>query len=454
MASTESSSKFSIKNLSNIFFGWWTVLVTGIMAGWGSGVWSYGFGSYFQPIQEEFGWTRAQLSAAHSLGRLEGGVEGPFGGFLTDKYGPRVVNLLGEFMAGLGLMLMYFVNSFWMFLFVWGFLVSVGFNLAGFGPLETALSNWFIKKRGLAIGLGRFIFGIITGVILPVMSFLLYAYGWRSAFLIAGFGTWILGIPLTWFFVKPKRPEYYGLLPDGVKEIQSEILDITVNNDGESMIDAGVEYAKQYGEIEFTVRQIMRVRAFWIMAIAGILYSVSWSVVQLHHVPHLIDVGIDPVVAAGALGMMVVVSAPGRLLGGVLMDRIPSDKVKYVFFAVNTAQVLELFIFLFAKTMGMVYVFVGLYGFTMGIRYVLYPLTRGRFFGRKAYGSIQGISSLMTLPASIFSPIYAGWMYDVTGSYQAVLIQGIALLAIASVAFLFMMPPKPPEKVTSVTDFL
>ncbi|NIP43449.1 MAG: MFS transporter, partial [candidate division Zixibacteria bacterium] len=353
---------------------------------------------------------------------------------------PRVVNLLGEFMAGLGLMLMYFVNSFWMFLFVWGFLVSVGFNLAGFGPLETALSNWFIKKRGLAIGLGRFIFGIITGVILPVMSFLLYAYGWRSAFLIAGFGTWILGIPLTWFFVKPKRPEYYGLLPDGVKEIQSEILDITVNNDGESMIDAGVEYAKQYGEIEFTVRQIMRVRAFWIMAIAGILYSVSWSVVQLHHVPHLIDVGIDPVVAAGALGMMVVVSAPGRLLGGVLMDRIPSDKVKYVFFAVNTAQVLELFIFLFAKTMGMVYVFVGLYGFTMGIRYVLYPLTRGRFFGRKAYGSIQGISSLMTLPASIFSPIYAGWMYDVTGSYQAVLIQGIALLAIASVAFLFMMP--------------
>jgi MFS family permease len=453
MAST-TSSKRSIKNLSNIFFGWWTVLATGIMAGYGSGVWSYGFGSYFQPIQEEFGWTRAQLSAAHSLGRLEGGVEGPFGGFLTDKYGPRVVNLLGEFMAGLGLILMYFVNSFWMFLFVWGFLVSVGFNLAGFGPLETALSNWFIKKRGLAIGLGRFIFGIMTGVILPVMSFLLYAYGWRSAFLIAGFGTWIIGIPLTWFFVKPKRPEYYGLLPDGVKEIQSENLDITVNNDGESMIDAGVEYAKQYGEIEFTVRQIMRVRAFWIMVIAGILYSVSWSVVQLHHVPHLIDVGIDPVVAAGALGTMVVVSAPGRLLGGVLMDRIPSDKIKYVFFAVNTAQVLELFIFLFAKTMSMVYVFVGLYGFTMGIRYVLTPLTRGRFFGRKAYGSIQGISSLMTLPSSIFSPIYAGWMYDVTGSYQAVLIQGIALLAIASVTFLFMTPPKPPEKIGSVTDFL
>jgi sugar phosphate permease len=454
MASSNDSSKRSTKNLTNIFFGWWTVIATGIMAGWGSGVWSYGFGSYFKPIQDQFGWSRAQLSAAHSLGRLEGGVEGPFGGFLTDKYGPRVVNLIGEFMAGLGLILMYFMNSFWQFLFFWGFLVSVGFNLAGFGPLETALSNWFIKRRGLAIGLGRFIFGVMIGVILPMMSFLLYQYGWQIAFLIAGFMTWIIGIPLTWFFVKPKRPEYYGLLPDGVKQLQSDNLDISANNDTESLIDAGIEYARQHGEIEFSVRQMIWTRVFWIMAIASILYQVSWSVVQLHHVPHLIDVGIDPVVAAGALGMMVLVSAPGRLLGGVMMDRIPSDKIRYVFFAVNTAQVLELFIFLFAKTINVVYVFVVLYGFTMGIRYVLYPLTRGRFFGRKAYGSIQGISSLISLPASIISPIYAGWIYDVTGSYSSVLVQGIGLLAFASIAFLFMTPPKPPEQITGVTDFL
>jgi cyanate permease len=266
--------------------------------------------------------------------------------------------------------------------------------------------------------------------------------------------TWIIGIPLTWFFVKPKRPEYYGLLPDGVKQLQSDNLDISANNDTESLIDAGIEYARQHGEIEFSVRQMIWTRVFWIMAIASILYQVSWSVVQLHHVPHLIDVGIDPVVAAGALGMMVLVSAPGRLLGGVMMDRIPSDKIRYVFFAVNTAQVLELFIFLFAKTINVVYVFVVLYGFTMGIRYVLYPLTRGRFFGRKAYGSIQGISSLISLPASIISPIYAGWIYDVTGSYSSVLVQGIGLLAFASIAFLFMTPPNPPEQITGVTDFL
>ena len=80
----------------NVFFGWWTVMATGIMAGWGSGVWSYGFSSYFKPMQQEFGWTRAQVSAAHSLDKLEGGVEGPFGGYFTDKYGPRAFNMAGE----------------------------------------------------------------------------------------------------------------------------------------------------------------------------------------------------------------------------------------------------------------------------------------------------------------------------------------------------------------------
>ena len=83
-----------------------------------------------------------------------------------------------------------------------------------------------------------------------------------------------------------------------------------------------------------------------------------------------------------------------------------------------------------------------------------YPLTRGRFFGRKACASVQGISALMTLPASIASPIYAGWIFDVTGSYSIVLTQGLVLLAVGSVVLLFLDQPKPPERITGVTEFL
>jgi nitrate/nitrite transporter NarK len=164
--------------------------------------------------------------------------------------------------------------------------------------------------------------------------------------------------------------------------------------------------------------------------------------------------GLDPVTAAGALGLMVLISAPGRLVGGILSDRISARQMKYLFVAVNTAQVVELFIFMNATNMTMIYIFVLSYGLTMGVRYVCYPLIRARFFGRKAFASAQGISSLMTLPASIVSPIYAGWMFDNTGSYSIVLIQGIVLLAIGSVVLLFLDPPKPPERITGVTEFL
>jgi MFS family permease len=425
-----SEKRFGVKRFSNVFFGWWTVLATGVMAGWGSGVWSYGFSSYFKPMQQEFGWTRAQISAAHSLGKLEGGVEGPFGGFLTDKYGPRAVNMAGELLAGFGLIMMYFARTYWQFLLFSGIFTSVGFNLAGFGPLETAISNWFVKKRGLAVGLGRFIFGVVTGVVLPLMGFLLYSLGWRNAFLFAGIMTWVIGLPLTWFFVKPKRPEFYNLMPDGTQSIEAEKQG---KNNSSSVVDAGVEYAKQHGEVEFTVRQFLRTRVFWIMTISSILYQVSWSVVQVHQVPYLMDMGLDPVAAAGSLGLMVLVSAPGRLIGGILSDRISLRQMKFLFVGVNTAQVLELLIFMNATNLTMINIFVLSYGMTMGMRYVLYPLIRGRFFGRKAFASAQGLSALMSLPASIVSPIYAGWMFDSTGSYRIVLIQGLVLLAIGSV---------------------
>ena len=97
-------------NIVGIFFGWWTVLASGIMNLWGYGVWHYGFGVFFSPLSKEFGWTRAQISAAASLRRFEGGVEGPFGGILADKLGPRAMNFIGMFIAGFGYCLMYFIN--------------------------------------------------------------------------------------------------------------------------------------------------------------------------------------------------------------------------------------------------------------------------------------------------------------------------------------------------------
>jgi hypothetical protein len=238
------------RSFRDIYHGWWTVLATAIVSAWAYGTWGYGFGAYFEPLQQEFGWTRAEISAAYSLNKLEGGLEGPWGGVITDKFGPRLISVIGNFFAGLGLILMYFMNNLWQYILIWGLIVSMGFNLGTIDPLEKALSDWFVKKRGIALGLGRV--GLALGGTFgpPIMTLLLFGYGWRTAFLIAGVFTWIICIPTCWFLVKPHRPEYYGLLPDGDKPKEAKA----------SLISEGQEYALGVGEVEFTLRQAIKTK--------------------------------------------------------------------------------------------------------------------------------------------------------------------------------------------------
>ncbi len=433
------------RKLSEIYPGWLTVIASGIMNGWGWGAWGYGFGAYFQPLTEEFGWSRAQISAAYSLNRLEGGLEGPFGGYFTDKYGPRIVNFIGFFMAGLGLILMFWVNSLTMFLILWGFVVSLGFNLGMTGPLETAIANWFVKKRGLATSINRFMLAIISSQIPPIMTLILLRYGWRQAFLIAGAMTWIIGLPLTWFFVRPHRPEYYGLLPDGeTREIDEE---------DDSLIEASQRrIADEIGEVEFTLREALRTKAFWAQTIATLLGSLVWPMVSVHQIPHLIDMGVDPVSAATALGTMVFVSAPARLVGGVLSDRVRTERLKYIRMLARGLNALGLVFLMRANSLQSVYIFTVLYGLGLGISTGSGTPIRGRFFGRKAFSTIQGTGALINLPMNIAAPIYIGWVFDKTGSYSSIFSQGVWLLVLATAVLYFYDPPKKSSAAVSSVD--
>ncbi len=428
--------------------GWWTVLAAGIVSSLEYGFFLYGFSNYFQPLNQEFGWSRAQISTAYSFGRGEGGIEGLFGGYFIDKYGPRVVCLIGTLIAGIGLVLLYFINSYWQFVLLWGISASMGTSIGGFESLEAAIANWFVKKRGLAIGVERSLFAFLAAAVVPFMAFLIFLFEWRMAFLLAGLMVLVIGLPLTWFFVKPKRPEYYGLLPDGAvdESIKTEKVEVT--------LEAGVKYAGSVGETEFTIRQLIKTKAFWLLSSSWIFYGLTWSIVQLHQIPYLSDMGVDPIAAAEVLGLMVFISAPGRFIGGILADKFSTDKLKYLLIIPSAVQLLAMLIFMRATNLTMVYLFAIMFGFMMGIRYALTPLIRARFFGRKSFATTQGIMGLMNLPATIVFPIYVGWIYDVTGSYTTVLIQGIFLLVIGTIILFFLNPPKPPQKKTKVDEFV
>ena len=355
--------------------------------------------------------------------------------------------MVGICLVSIGLALMNFVNSLWAYYLVWGLIIGTGINLALTIAVDKALTNWFISKRGLAFGI-RFVLIAIGGMIaLPVATWLVTTQSWRITCLVWA-GVMFAGVPLVWFFVKQKRPEYYGLLPDGATIESGTEADI------DAMIDKGVEYAAGFHETEFTVRQAMRTSAYWMLVIGWACGTIVFGGFNIHCIPFLTDMGIEPTVAGGMMAMMVFFTIPSRFLGGFLADRVSKDRLQFLLAASFLFQAIGITVFLLIPTMAMVYVLLILFGFGSGALTPLRLIIMGRYFGRKAYGSIQGTSQIIISPASLLAPVYTGWVYENTGSYITAF---ITLAIIAFFGFFLICltrPPKPPAEVTDVRKFI
>lgn len=430
-----------------VFFGWWTTLAAGVIGSWGFGSWIYSFGTLFTPLQDEFGWNRAEIAGAGSLRRVEGGLGGLATGWFTDKFGPRVMCLVGCLIAGSGYILMYFVNSLWSFYLTYGIVVAFGWTFGLTGNLDKAIAEWFVKRRGLATGIFRVI--IALQVVPPLITLFMATYGWKIGYVITGLITWSICIPLAWFFIKPKRPEFYGLLPDGEAKVES-------GNERDSMIKIGQELvARKYGEVEFTVRQAIKSRTFWVMVTYGVINGLLWPIISVHLIPYLADFGMNEITAAATLSLLVFIGLPSRLIGGILTDKISVHKQKYVILLAGLARVLGLFLLVAAADLVIVYLFVVLYGLGNGLNIGAWGPLRARFFGRKAYATIMGISSMLTLPVGVLAPVYIGWTYDITGTYKNSFTLILTIFAIGLISVFLLNPPRQkPEAVSDIEKLI
>ncbi|MBI4283859.1 MAG: MFS transporter [Chloroflexi bacterium] len=431
------------RGLSRVFPGWWTVLTAGFLAMWGHGYTSYGLSALFKPMSSELGLSRAITSGVTSIGRLEGGIVGPLAGWITDRFGSRWIVLFGVFLFGLSLILMYFVNSLWAFYIVWGVMLGTGVNIAATIPMDAAIANWFVKKRGLAQGIRHVISGLSGVLVLPFVAWLLAIQDWRMACVVGGVIMWLVGLPLTWFFVKRHRPEYYGLLPDGstVKEEGTRV---------EQIIDKGVEYAAEVEEVEFTLRQAMKTPVYWLLLGALAIHSAVGPTINLHAIPFLTDIGIDPLRAAGIMAITSLAGIPARFAGGFLADLVKRRHIRFLLGAVYFVQAVGITIFLLKPSIATIYVWLVLYNAGYGAAWTLSSLITARYFGRKAFGSIRGFSGLFMVPVGIVAPVYAGWVYDTTGSYITSFTLFAVMLAFGTILAFLALPPRPPAQITDV----
>jgi len=422
-------------------------LVTAIVSGLGHGFYTNGMAILFKPISADLNLTRAATSWATGIGRLQGGIEAPITGWLSDRFGPKWVMIVGICFISAGLVLMNFIASLWAYYVVWGMIIGVGINLALTIAADKALANWFIKKRGLAFGVRFAFIGICGVLVVPLIEWMAGAYEWRMTCLIWA-GVMFASIPLLWALVRQQRPEYYGLLPDGVTVEPDIAVDV------DSMIAWGVEYATGLEEIEFTLRQAMKTRSYWMFVIAWVCASVVLGGINIHVYNFLTDMGIDSAVASGMLAMMVFFTVPGRFFGGFVADRIRKDRQNYLVAGAFLLQAIGIAAYLLYQNITMAYVFLVLYGLGSGAPTPLRLTLIGRYFGRKAFASIQGSAMMFSAPVGLLAPVFSGWVYDTTGSYMNAFIVYVGLVVLAALLMCLIRPPQPPSVVGDIRKFM
>lgn len=382
------------------------------------------------PMTDEFGWSRAQFSGAVSLGALFGLLVSPFAGRLIDRYGSGVLLSASSAVVGLCAIGLSLTSPIWSF-----YALYVPGRAVFSSPLElgtsTAVSNWFIRRRPMGLAY----MGIIQGIgltIFPVIAqVLIDGWGWRTAWLAVGIFTLSTGI-IPMLLLMARRPEDMGLEADPEKGRR------TVPTS--DVAASGAPPSASNTESNYTVRQALATRAFWLLAIFSVFGFVVQAGVSLHQVPHYIGQGVPTHLAVLTASTFAFGQVPGGVFWSFWARRVPLRVLLSVAAATMSVGAIGTG---FSSSLSTGIPMGFLLGVGVGGIHLLLRLTWADYYGRLHLGSIRGL----TLPAQIggqaIGPIIAGFMYDSTGGYETPFTAFGIIVAFAAVMVLTATPPGP-----------
>ena len=412
------------------FYGWRVLAVASILGMFGNGAISSGFPRFFEPIRTDLGISYASMSLVFSLARAEGGMGGPLVGWAVDKFGARPLVLWGGLTAGIGLMFLSRADSYWMLVFLFAGVISVG-KTAGLGQtLMAAVNQWFIRRRALALSTLMTAFAGGGAFIVLLLDLGISQLGWRWTVFYTGLFITLLTLPVA--YILRSRPEDVGMLPDG---------DPPGGRPASAGHGRGGRPTSADTEQNFTVRQALRTTTFWMM-LAGVVTRVSaTNAVIIHIFPMLELKGLDETTASFYVAAMFFMAIPMRFFLGVAGGRFSSRKM--LFWGMNFGAV---GLFALWGLPGMVGVLVFILGLAVveGITSVNW-LMLGDYFGRARFASLMGAMSVFHNVGLFIAPIFAGWVRDSTDSYGLVLLTFGPMFVMSAVFFALAGRPTLPD---------
>ncbi len=418
-----------------IFYGWWIVIAAAILQFF-SGAIFYGFSVFFNPIRETFSWTATAMSIAFTLRGLETGALGPVAGFLVDKVGLKKLMLSGWGIIGLGFLLMSRINSLWAFYGTF-MVVALGVSFGTNVVMNAGISKWFTKKRSRALSI-VYIGPGLSGLLAPLFALSINQVGWRTTLIFIAITLWVICLPLCLLF--RDKPSQYGYLPDGEtaaskSETATEPIYPQPNKKVEPELDPPAR--------GFTAKEALRTRALRMLSVIFFFQQLGASAVNVHIVAYLESIKVPTAIAAVAVTGLTLFSLIGRAGFGFFGD---FTNKRYLLTLSLALQTIGIFLLTLIKMdrMWLLILFLLIFGAGFGAPIPLKPALQADYFGTRSIGTIMGLLLLTATIGGLASPIIAGRIFDVTGSYRLAW-QILALITLpATPLMLLTRPPQTP----------
>lgn len=406
-------------------YGWWVALTGMANMVFTSGPTFQGSGAILLAIESEFGWSRAVVGGVASFGRFGGTLFGPFEGYLTDRLGSARMMLYGLILGGFGFIFLSQIHGVVTYYFAF-LILSLGFSMGGFVPSITAVNKWLPRRRatGIALVVGGSSLG---GLVVPALAWGISEHGWRTTTLWIGIVS-IAVAPLFYLALTWRRP---AQSPDMVAAAAA----------GNATGRKQAKQALLSSPYDFTARQALRTRAFWVITTTHSLINFSTAAVSAHLLLHLNDIGISPITAATVIPIMAAVAFTFQMAGGFIGDRFEKRYPISVFAAIQGTGML---ILAFTTGYPMAVLFAIVWGIGFGGRTPILHALRGDYFGTKAFGTILGMSSVMMGASMALAPFAVGLAFDIQGTYRYAFIVLAFLAYGASILILFVSRPVHP----------
>lgn len=414
-----------LKRRLRIYYGWVLVAGLSVVGGVNMSLGGVNFGSFIAPMRSELGISNTVFGLSSTVRTLSAGLFAPYLGRLLDRHGSRIPLAIAGVLVALLLIGLAFVQSGWQLLLIMVVLGGIGMQGGQSLYSSVPISQWFVRKRGLAMSMA-FVGGPIALIAtLPLTAWLIEQFGWRTAWVILGIagGTIIVAVAL---LVVRKNPESMGLQPDGFVEDRPAETTAAENRRAE--------------EYPWTRREAMRTKTFWALGIAFGAANLGSGTFVLFRIPYYEEQGISATLAGMGAATDAAVVVAGTFIIGFWIDRMSLRHggslgvlltMAALALALTGEGVLLMFVSNFIFGIGQV--------FNSAVRALIWS----SYFGRANIGAIQGSAFLLMMAFGAAGPPLAGVLRDISGSYDIAWLVMLMPMAVGCVLIFFARKPVP-----------